>query len=180
MRIAPANRPHPPHPQSLRMTAVPVRLSACMPAVVTKQYNPTRAPPCGLCERRCAAIGAVGVEPCHFPTRAFDCLRRYQRAREDSPNIRQMHLPPCLIQGIQHVRPRAQAKRRIRYDDAACFLGRPRFFAPGTDTLAIACGNAWAAGDADDGSPAPPVGFSGVGPSPNTSTSPPRCNSTAT
>ena len=80
-----------------------------------------------------------------------------------------IHAPPCAIHRIEHVGPGRQFERGVGYDDASAFLRLP----PRFDFLNVVCGEAWAAGDADD--LAPPA-FTGSAPGLTISTRP-ACSS---
>src|SRR5690606_31196036 len=118
-------------------------------------------PPRGLRQRRRAAVRPLVVEPSDLAADALDVLRGHQRALEGAPDLRQVLLPPVLIQGVQHVRPRTSPEGGVGDDYSAAFVLRP----PRPDRFAVFGGEAGAAGDADDVAPAAVEGFLLVGPS---------------
>ena len=80
---------------------------------------------------------------------------RYPLAGECALYLDKVVQPPGLIHGIQNIGPRRGPKGGVGDDYATgSFFGRPGFLPPVADTLAVVSGEAWAAGDADDGAPA--------------------------
>src|SRR5690606_19780163 len=162
-------------PQLPGVVGVPVLAPAGVLAVVAQQDDPLGTPPRGLRQRRRAAGRPLVVEPSDLAADALDVLRGHQRALEGAPDLRQVLLPPVLIQGVQHVRPRTSPEGGVGDDYSAAFFLRP----PRPDRFAVVCGEAGAAGDADDFSPSAVEGFSAVGPSSLRMRTSPFCSSSA-
>src|SRR5690606_19907795 len=136
--------------QPRRMVAVPMRLASRALAVVAKQDHAHR-PSLGS-HRDCTspAIAERLERLGDQPNPPVKIVARIQRATEVPARFLDMPLPPLRVYRKQRVRPRRSAERGVYRDDA--FRGRPRRFPPPSDGFAVVSGEAWSAGEADNGS----------------------------
>src|SRR5690606_2111350 len=108
--------------------------------------------------RTCAAVLAALLEEWvpHLD-HAFALAVRVPLSTEYLVHVRAVEVPPLFVHCEDRISPRREAIRGVRYDNGSGFLrGRPRlrFGSPSPDKLAVVSGEARAAGEADDGSPA--------------------------
>lgn len=140
-----------------RVVAVPMGLAACFLAVVAEQQDGACAALSrerDACRARIAISIEVGWRQLDGLESAMQRVGAVSGPGEYAIDLCDVHLPPLPIHSEQRVSPWGGLVSGVG-DDHASFFGRPRRFAPGSDELNVVCGEAWAAGKADDGAVVP-------------------------
>jgi hypothetical protein len=150
--------------QSFRVRAMPVRLAVGVLAVVAQQVDGSRA----ALERhggRASATVAVRVERLRQQRNAVQrrvAMASDRLALERAPDLRDVVFPPRRIQREKVIGPQTKPEGRVGDYYFAIFSRFVRFSAtPAADKIAVVCGEAGAAGNADNDEPAAFMGCGG-------------------
>src|SRR5690606_2633326 len=136
-------------PQAFRVVAVPVGLAAGLLAVVAQQQDAPRA---SLGRQRDGAGAAVAERPEWLrdsPDSPVKIVARVGLPQEVPAHLLDVPLPPLRINGEKAIRPAGQPEGGV--GDAYARRSFPGRSAPPADLFAVVCGEAGAAGEADDG-----------------------------
>ncbi|CAB3653719.1 hypothetical protein LMG26685_02887 [Achromobacter mucicolens] len=134
--------------EPIRMVRMPVRLSIGLLTVVANQDDPLRTPM--RSQRNGAQAGILTVVKRRFPNAPDSGQWRPKLTGKTVLGLFPVLFPPNAVHGVQDISPWSHLKSGVGDDYSAVFRARP----PRPDRFAVVCREAWAACDADDGSPA--------------------------